>query len=247
MKKDVSISSTFLHMLAMLFMLCDHLWATLLPSWRWLNAIGRLAFPIFAFMIVEGFFYTHNLKKYMGRLLICAIISEIPFDLMYEGNWFYPFHQNVIWTFLISLCLIWMIEKVKQKNKLPLNILMWIVALLLANILGMITFVDYYQFGIMTVLTFYLFRGKKWWCYLGQFLCLYYINVELFGGFCYVISIFGKNIEIVQQGLALLAFIPIWFYQGKQGYHKKWFQYFCYGFYPAHILILYIIGTLSIK
>ena len=104
------ISAAMLHIIAMTFMLMDHLWATLLPAQDWLTCVGRLAFPIFAFMAVEGYFHTHSLKKYILRLLLFAVLSEIPFDLMYGGTWFYPFHQNVIWTLLIGLSGIHLME-----------------------------------------------------------------------------------------------------------------------------------------
>jgi hypothetical protein len=90
----------------------------------------------------------------------------------------------------------------------------------------------------LTVLAFYFCRGKKWWQMLGQLICLWYINVEMLSGFAYEVQIFGQTHFIVRQGLAMLALIPIWLYQGKQGYHSKAFQYFCYGFYPLHLLIL---------
>ena len=102
-EKCFDISMAMLHIIAMTLMLMDHLWATLLPAQEWLTCVGRVAFPLFAFMAVEGYFHTHNFRKYAFRMLIFAIISEVPFDLMYGGTCFYPVHQNVIWTLLMSL------------------------------------------------------------------------------------------------------------------------------------------------
>lgn len=91
---------------------------------------------------------------------------------------------------------------------------------------------------MLTVFLFYFFRGKKWWCLLGQLLGLYWVNVELLGGLVYPIRLLGMELELCQQGLALLALIPIWLYHGRQGYHSKPFQYVCYGFYPVHMLVI---------
>ena len=93
------LSSFTLHVLAMILMLCDHLWATLLPGQEWLTCIGRIAFPIFAFMIAEGFYQTSNRKKYLKRMFIFALISEIPFNLIMSSGLINPFHQNVLFTF----------------------------------------------------------------------------------------------------------------------------------------------------
>ena len=234
-------TSLMLHGMAMAFMLCDHLWGTIIPGNDWLTCIGRLAFPIFAFMVVEGYFRTSNLKKYVRRLLLFAVLSEIPFNLAMGSGVFYPVHQNVLWSFLISLMLIHWNEKTKAKGKLWVRILVGCLSVLLGYLIGIITMVDYYHAGILMVLVFYFFRGKKWWNYGGQLLCLWYINTEILGGFSYQLQLFGKTYFLVRQSLALLALIPIWLYRGKQGYHNKWIQYACYAFYPLHLLILGLI------
>ena len=237
--KKFDISSAGLHILAMAFMLLDHLWATVVPGNEWLTCVGRLAFPIFAFMIVEGYCYTRNLKKYMGRLLLCAVISEIPFNLMYAGRLFYPIHQNVLWTFLMALVLIRWNEKLRTA-KLWRRILRFGATLLAGFLLGTLTFVDYYGYGIMMVLVFWFFRGRAWWQLLGQILGLYWINVELMGGLVYE---FG-GIVIHQQAFALLSFIPIWLYRGRKGLDSRWFRRFCYLFYPVHMLLLALLRNL---
>lgn len=234
----MDLSAAALHILAMAFMLMDHLWATLLPAQEWLTCVGRIAFPIFAFMAVEGYFHTHNLKKYLLRMLIFAVISEVPFDLMYGGTWFYPVHQNVIWTLMMGLVGIHLMESVRKKKSTFVYILVSAIVVILGGLLGTLSMVDYYGIGVLTVFIFYFFRGRKWWCLLGQMLALYWVNVEMLGGLMYPIRLFGMEFELCQQGLALLALLPIWLYRGRQGYHSKPFQYFCYAFYPIHMLVI---------
>ena len=237
----MDLSAAALHILAMAFMLMDHLWATLLPAQEWLTCVGRIAFPIFAFMAVEGYFHTHNLKKYLLRMLIFAVISEVPFDLMYGGTWFYPVHQNVIWTLMMGLVGIHLMETVRKKKSTVVYILVSTIVVILGGLLGTLSMVDYYGIGVLTVFIFYFFRGRKWWCLLGQMLALYWVNVELLGGLMYPIRLFGMEFELCQQGLALLALLPIWLYRGRQGYHSKPFQYFCYAFYPIHMLVIVLV------
>ena len=237
----IDLSAAALHIIAMALMLMDHLWATLLPAQDWLTCAGRLAFPIFAFMTVEGYFHTRNLKRYVLRLLLFALLSEVPFDLMYGGTWFYPFHQNVIWTLLMGLLGIRLMETVRAKGRTWRYILASAAVVLAGVVLGTLCMVDYYGAGVLTVFLFYFFRGKKWWCLLGQLAALYWVNVELLGGLMYPIQLFGMDFELCQQGLALLALVPIWLYRGRQGYHSKPFQYACYAFYPVHMLLLVLV------
>ena len=233
-----------LHIMGMIFMLCDHLWGTIVPGNDWLTCIGRLTFPIFAFLIVEGYFHTRNLKKYVQRLLLFAVLSEIPFNLAMGSSVIYPIHQNVLWSFLIAIGLIYWNEKAKASRKLWQRILVGCVTVVLGYILGIVTMVDFYHAGILTVLVFYFFRQGKWWSYIGQFACLWYINMEMLGGFSYMITFMGQTLFVPRQGFALLALIPIWLYRGKKGYHSKWLQYFNYAFYPVHLLILGLIKVL---
>lgn len=230
-------------MLAMGFMLCDHLWGTIVPGNDWLTCIGRLAFPIFAFMIVEGYTHTSNLKRYALRLLAFALISELPFNLMVGSRLFFPIHQNVLWTFLIGLGLIHWNERAKE---FPLwrRVLRLAASVILGALVGTVAFVDYSGAGVLTVLVFYVFRERKWWCLLGQIAALYYINVELLSGLAYEVELFGRTFWLTQQGLALLALIPIWLYRGRRGCNSRAFRWLCYGFYPAHMLLLALMKML---
>ena len=235
--ETIGIHALALKCIAMALMLCDHLWATVVPGNLWMTCAGRLAFPIFAFLLVEGYFHTGSLKKYVTRLFLFAVISEIPFNLVMGSRVFFPIHQNVLWSFLISIGLIHWNEKTKSKQ-IWKRVLVAVATFVIAYIGGLITFVDYYHSGILILLTFYFFRGKKWWHYLGQLVCMWYINFEMLGGYGYEITILGNVHFIARQGIALLALIPIWLYQGRQGYHSKALQYFYYAFYPLHLLLL---------
>lgn len=237
-KSSVTVSSAQLHLLAMGLMLCDHMWATILPAQEWLTCVGRLAYPIFAFLAAEGFRRTHNLRRYLLRLLVWAVISEMPFNLIYGGSLLYPFHQNVLWTLLLSLLLLAGMERLRARfQPVPAAGLCAGLALL-GFVLGYAAMVDYYGIGVLTVMAFYLFPGRNRKERLGQLVCLYVLNAVLSGGYCYEISLLGRTFEVAQQSLALLALLPIWLYRGRQGLHSKWFQFFCYAFYPLHMLVL---------
>jgi len=236
-KKQFDISSFGLHILAMGLMLCDHLWGTIVPGSDWLTCLGRLAFPIFAFLIVEGYTHTGNLKNYVLRLLLFALLSEIPINLMVGSRVFYPIHQNVLWTFLLGIGLIRWNEKAKSA---PLwrRLIRAVSSVAVGLLVGTITMVDYFGPGVVTVLVFYFFRERKWQNFVLQLLALYWLNVELLSGLAYEVELFGRVWWITQQGFALFALIPIWLYRGRQGHRSRAFRYFCYGFYPVHMLVL---------
>lgn len=243
-KKRHDVSSFGLHVLAMAFMLCDHMWAALFPAEEWLTCVGRLAYPIFAFMISEGYTHTHDLKKYMLRLFFWAAVTEIPFNLMCNGSIFFPFHQNVLWTFIISLLMIILIEKCRAKFKPAVSVLLSGLIALLGYVAGYAAMADYYGEGVLMVLMFYFFRAPNFKNRLLQLIFMYILNVELLGGYSYEFTLFGHVFEFAQQGFALLSLIPIWLYSGRQGFRSKAFRYFCYAFYPVHMLLLFGVRSL---
>ena len=233
------LSALGLKLLAMALMLCDHLWAALPAAPDLLTHIGRLAFPIFAFQIAEGFARTHDRKRYLLRMLAFAAISEVPFDLFYGGTVFYPFHQNVMFTFTLAISLLLGVEKFRKKGRIP-YLLAAAIAAVLGYALGTVTMVDYYGCGVVTVLLFYLCREWKWG-WLPELAGLLYLNGALLAG--EELTVMG--ITFPEQGLAALALVPILCYRGRQGPHSRAIQYACYAFYPVHMLALALLQRLA--
>lgn len=241
------LSSFFLRNLAMLLMLIDHTGAALFPDLLWIRYIGRLAFPIFAFLIVEGYFHTKNLQRYLLRLLALAIVTDPPYHLMDTKTWYYqPFH-NVIWTFLIGLVTIWSIENIRKKYPKILAIGLSIVSILLACALSEALQTDYRFRGVLTLIGFYIFRGQSRRHKLGQVVVLLFVNLFLsnletllyigFENIPYFWDLYGMQL-ISPQLYAPLALLFIWQYNGRAGHQSKASQIFSYLFYPVHMLAL---------
>lgn len=243
LKKIKFIHSDLLKILAMILMLLDHMWATLIPGNQWMTNVGRLAFPIFAFMIAEGFVHTSNFKKYALRLLIFGLISEIPFNLIYSGSFIFPFHQNVMFTLLLGLLCIREIDQFK-KNICVRNGIKCGLKTLLFLLLGLVGFVDYGVMGIMTVIVFYVFRDFKcaWLCQLASLVLMY---IVFFKGQSVIIPFGTYEYFFPLQGFGVLALIPIWLYNGKKKNKNAVLKYAFYSFYPLHMIILYCIYRIA--
>lgn len=240
MKKTFGINALQLKLLAMICMLADHIWASLAYSAQWLTCIGRLAFPIFAFQIAEGYARTHDRKGYRRRILLWALITELPFNLMTGGGLINPFHQNVLFTFWLSLWVLDRVERAKRRR----NLFGWIAgaAWIAAGwLVATLTMMDYYGYGLLTVVLFWLTRDLRWGKLL-QLAGMYWINCEMIGGLVYPVVLLGREWLLPQQGLALLALIPIWLYNGEQGPYNKTIRRACYAFYPVHLLVLALIA-----
>lgn len=233
------ITSNILKLIAVILMLSDHIWATAMSFGDWMTYIGRMAFPIFAFLIAEGFVHTSNFKKYVIRLLGFAVITEIPFNLFYSSRFFNPYHQNVLFTLLLGLLAIYVIDNLK-KNHSAKNIGLSVLWLVLISIAATIGFVDYGFLGMITVVMFYLLRDFPF-AWLCQLIAMVLINIVFFEGLVVPVEIFGHTFEIPTQGYAVFSLIPIWLYGGRKGRSHKALQYGFYAFYPVHMLILYLI------
>ncbi|MBQ3134627.1 MAG: conjugal transfer protein TraX [Oscillospiraceae bacterium] len=235
-----------LKIVAMACMFLDHAGWTVAFGAQWLGCVGRIAFPLFAFMVAEGYCHTRNFKRYLGRMFLFALISEIPFNLMTGGGLLNPFHQNVMFTFCLALLLLRVADKAWQRNWWE-GLLVAVFAGCVGYGLGMLTFVDYNGCGILTVLAFWLARKLPRFGWAVQLAALAWINLELLGGMSYIVEFMGRELWVPQQAFALLALIPIWLYNGQRGPGGRKWQYFVYAFYPAHILILSLLALAGIS
>lgn len=235
-KTRFGLDSTALRLLAILFMVLDHLWATVVPGNLWLTCLGRLAFPIFAFQLCEGYRHTSDYRRYRRRLLVFALLSEIPFNLFYAGSVIFPFHQNVLFTLLLGLLAIRQADRLRREEGIKKKSLRCL-ALLLIFAGGVVLFPDYGLMGVMTVLCFFVFRDHR----LFQLAAMAVLNIFTFKGQTIPVSLFGLACDFPIQGFALLALPLIWLYNGEKGRGGKGLRLFWYIFYPLHMLALYFI------
>lgn len=224
------LSQEGLKFLACAIMLLDHIGATLIP-WGTLRIIGRLAFPIFCFLLAEGAHYTRNPRNYLLRLGIGAILSELPFDLALFGSWSWR-HQSVMITLLLGAMALLAMKRMTQP-------LLKILVLLLFAFLADFMNTDYGGAGVLMIALFGLTRERKYG-WLVQLLGMYLICRWIIpGGAVWFI---GRYVFI--EIFAILALIPIWLYSGKKSTSSRAVQWAFYLFYPVHLWILYLISIL---
>lgn len=220
------LNGTMLKIIAMVSMVFDHVGDMFFPEVMWLRMIGRLAMPIFSFCIAEGYIHTRDRKKYILRLLIFALISEIPFDLAFEGKIGLS-HQNIMLTFFLAVLALYFFDLIRGEVKedtgkysmgrtIPgifVIVAMAFVALLLKA--------DYTIFAVVAVFLFYVFKDAK-----------YFIRSAVGVAFLALTRTMGYYCTT---GLSI---IPLLLYNGKRGRGLKWLFYV---FYPGHLLVLYVI------
>lgn len=183
--------------------------------------IGRIGFPIFCFLLIEGFQHTHNIKKYAGRLFLFALVSEIPFNLAFSGRFIYTEYQNVFFTLLIGLLVMIGFRWIEENGNMhkALRVLSYLLVLAVGMAAAEFIKTDYSAFGVLTIAVMYYFRKRKTWSV---------------GMGCVTLTAMTLA-EIT----AFFAIIPISKYNGQRGWNMKWLFY---AFYPAHILLLYLIS-----
>lgn len=179
------------------------------------DILGRVAFPLFMFFLVEGFFKTGNRFKYLLNLIVFGIISEIPFDLFQSAVLFQPNSNNVMFTLALALVMIWVIDELKVPKSYIIPPVLWfpvsIIIVITVCLLSMIWGLDYEYHGILIAYFFYIFRNNP------------------------ILSIIGGYLSIFKTPWALLGFGLTLTYNGKRGKQNKILNYL---FYPVHLLIL---------
>ena len=220
------LSGSVLKVLACVTMLIDHIAAYLMPrtgpilfklggtSYSWYTiyrSIGRLAFPLFCFLIVEGFIHTSNRFRYGRNLLLFALISEIPWNLVHSDRFFLPGSQNVFFTLFfgyLGMCAIHYLH-----NNVPRMSLI-LFGLICVSYLG---HSDYGLTGFGFLIALYLLKDFR--------------IFQAVMGFTFLSSLWKAG----------LAFIPVLFYNGKRGFIRGRWKYAFYAFYPVHLFVLYLI------
>lgn len=237
-KYKLQTTSFSLHILAMIFMLIDHAGMVFFSDYSIFRCIGRLAFPIFAFMAVEGFYHTRSLKKYLSRLFILAVISEAAYNIFKTGHIVDFTRRNVLWTFFFGLILIHFIDNARKKfSDSPFLLAILAFSAVFCYCFSKILRADYGYAGLFTVIAFYLFRGRGIAYRLLQFAALLIINTLILPSSPIVVGL----VSIPRQTFALFALIPIWMYNGERGYNSKTLTLFYYAFYPLHLILLVVL------
>lgn len=229
LKKVQCLNGGQLKIIAIISMVIDHANKSIIyPCLQWENPtliaisdifdiIGRIAFPLFCFFIVEGFFKTHSRWKYMRNLLIVGVISEVPFDMcttasFYDMNW-----NNVMFTLALVLAVIWLIDTLKEKVSKGLWVALSAIILLAGCAAAMFLALDYEHYAILIGYFFYIFYQKRIWAVPFGYASMYTQPWSLLG--------FGLTLT----------------YNGERGKQVKWLMYLVY---PIHLLIL---GTIRLN
>ena len=183
-----------------------------------LRFTGRLAFPLFCFLLVEGFVHTHDVRRYLLRLFVFGLVSEVPFDLAFFRTPFYPGAQNVYWTLALGVLAMALLDHFQDEagNAVWKGRLAALGCAALAEWMG----TDYGAIGVALIVGLYLTRrSRKQQCILGAAMMAWELT-------------------------APLAFVPVWFYNGERGFCPRWAKWAFYLFYPVHLTVLAAVTNL---
>lgn len=226
---EKKVTGNMLKCIACITMLIDHVDIVFLGNDYSLRCIGRIAFPIFIFLLAEGFIHTHNKTEYLLRLIAFSLISEIPYDLIFNRDPFFFSNNSVMWTLTLGfICLImiddfWRGIYAGEDKSILLQFLLLCGCLYISEILDM----NYGATGIMAIILCYIMMRS------GIDNTFAYIAVVL-------LLVTFEKIEI----WGLLGLPAIIFYSGELGKKSKPLQLAFYLFYPVHLTVLYILSVL---
>ncbi len=234
----------WIKIIAMVTMLIDHTAAVgAFPGWEIWRMIGRVSFPLYAFMLAQGFLHTRSRWKYLLRLLAFAVITQPIYTYCFDGVWWSLDGLNILFTLSAGLCAMWLLELGKRTAQKK-GKAWWLWALLLCAVSVAVVYaadlagVDYGWMGVVLILLFYLFAQSKWaWC-----------PIAMLFAYRYQLTTGAWEEPVYQRGIfAAVAFIPMVLYNGQPGpkpQSKVWaavVKYGFYAFYPLHLLVLAII------
>lgn len=234
--KGLSVQA--IRVIAAISMICEHLWLTIAADYIWLHYAGRLAFPLFAFLVVEGFYHTLSPRKYLLRLLVLAVVSEIPFNMVYYGAYEAPEHQNVLWTLAAGLTAVMVIHFVKMRldNMVATGLTIVFASAFMMHIANELA-ADFGGLGVLTVVLFYTMRNLRY-ARAGELFGLFMINAVWMGGATVGWIVLNHIVTFPAQLFGLLALPLIWKYNGTKGFDHAAIRFISYSFYPLHMLIL---------
>ena len=231
MKKKI-LPQEGLKLIACITMLIDHFGHAIVPNlpvpymvelYYACRILGRLAFPIYCFLLVEGMHHTRNPRKYILRLGIGILLAELPFDILFEGGFTWAY-QSVMVTLTLGAIMLLCMRKTEKKGVKLLLVIPFTVLAELAKC-------DYGGWGIVIIAVFGLFDGAGL-----QTLALLLVN-----GYMESARVPILGIPVSVQLFAVLAMVPIALYSGRKLSHSKTLQWAFYLFYPVHLLLLWIV------
>ncbi len=232
-RRERALSSFALRLIALVCMCIDHAGLALFPSASAFRCIGRLAFPLYCFLLVQGFRHTRDIRAYARRLLLLACVSEIPFDLLIFGRASSAMEQNVVFSLLLGLMALYAAKALAAR---PLPCALAILTLML---LAMAAQVSYGWLGVALCLA-YACAGdnKKRQALFTVLLTLLYALTLLLSGVA--------RPWVTVSLCAMLSAIPILLYNGRPGPRGKALTLFFYAAYPLHLCALVLIRAMRI-
>lgn len=227
--RKCGLSQEGLKGLAACLMLIDHLSLCLFGNQPFLRAVGRLAFPIYAFLLAEGAEHTHSPSQYGQRLVLLALVSELPFDFMRTGRWMDWSRQNVMVTLALGLALIQCLQRARRLAPAP-QTLAAAVSILAFAWLAKAVRSDYGAFGVWLCAVFAETRDSR----SGPALQ----GAAMVAGSYLRTPVFLPGLPIPLGALGALALLPIGLYHGQKRTSSLAVQAAFYAFYPLHMLLL---------